>query len=298
MNRRRLQHQRQSLPTVLIARCSEPASRESLLPVAAGSERPPGQVLVRRRDEAEPRGGAGLAAAVATPPAPTTFVTDAVGFLTATRARPGAAAGRAPAATGQQVVVWIGAMAGAGSMEEWAARSFEAWAWVARARTTAWPCWLPAARQVRIEVGYGLEPGSPTPDRAASSGGAGAAAATERQRRGAAAAVEGILATIARRRRDGLPRAAEEGRRRGWASASWCCWPSSSSSCSAGRAPTRGGGGLLYTLGGSRRRGDFGGASVVAAARRWWRLWRWWPRRGGFSGGGGRSGGGGATGSW
>ena len=66
--------------------------------------------------------------AVVAPPGPTSFVTDQASFLSAPARQ--ALEQRLSAherQTGQQVIVWIGDPELGGSLEEWAARTFQAW---------------------------------------------------------------------------------------------------------------------------------------------------------------------------
>ncbi|HEY0712174.1 MAG TPA: TPM domain-containing protein, partial [Polyangia bacterium] len=93
------------------------------------------------------------------PSTPTTFVTDEAQFVS-----PDAAADLERrleahhAATGQQVLLWIGRRDNRDAVEAWAARTFSAWGVGKRGRDDGVVLFiLPAERKVRIEVGYGLE---------------------------------------------------------------------------------------------------------------------------------------------
>jgi uncharacterized protein len=93
------------------------------------------------------------------PPAPHDWVTDEAGLLPQ-QARQGLDARLAAfeRATGYQVVVWIGQSTGGASLEEWAARTFEAWGIGRRGKDDGVAFFVLARdRRARIEVGYGLE---------------------------------------------------------------------------------------------------------------------------------------------
>jgi uncharacterized protein len=100
-----------------------------------------------------------LAAAAATPPSPTRWVTDERGFLSPTaRAALDDRLERYERATGHQVVVWIGGSLDGAPLEEWAVRTFAAWR-VGRAKLDDGVAMFVLAddRAIDIEVGYGLE---------------------------------------------------------------------------------------------------------------------------------------------
>jgi len=94
------------------------------------------------------------------PRAPDRWVTDGAGLLTAsTRERLDQQLADYQRRTGHQVLVWIGDSSGEASIEEFAARAFEAWK-VGRAGLDDGLVVFVLAkdRRARIEVGYGLEP--------------------------------------------------------------------------------------------------------------------------------------------
>ncbi len=93
------------------------------------------------------------------PPAPTSWVTDPSGFLgEPTRTQLDARLARYQQATGRQVIVWIGKTLGGASLEEWAAKAFSAWGIGRRGKDDGVAVFVfPDDRQIRIEVGYGLE---------------------------------------------------------------------------------------------------------------------------------------------
>ncbi len=105
-------------------------------------------------------GASGAQELATPPPAPVRWVTDPVGFLS-----PGtrdALDRRLEAfersSGGHQVIVWIGASLGNQSLEDWAARTFEAWGVGRKGLDDGAAIFVFAQdRQVRIEVGYGLE---------------------------------------------------------------------------------------------------------------------------------------------
>lgn len=109
-----------------------------------------------------------LAASFQPPPAPTRWVTDTTGFLSEeTRRTLDARLQRYQQDTGRQVVVWIGEATGGVPLEEWAARTFEAWGIGKRGKDDGVAVFVFAGeRRIRIEVGYGLE--SVVPDAIAS----------------------------------------------------------------------------------------------------------------------------------
>jgi uncharacterized protein len=99
------------------------------------------------------------AAQTSLPPAPTRWVTDSAGLLSApTRAALDARLQRYQADTGHQVVVWIGEPTGDATLEEWSARTFAAWGIGRKGKDDGVALFVfPQKRQLRIEVGYGLE---------------------------------------------------------------------------------------------------------------------------------------------
>ncbi|WP_224248259.1 TPM domain-containing protein [Hyalangium gracile] len=101
-----------------------------------------------------------LAAGFQPPPAPTRWVTDTAGFLSeSTRRSLDARLQKYERDTGRQVIVWIGQDTEGVPLEEWAARTFEAWGIGKRGRDDGLAVFVFAGeRRIRIEVGYGLEP--------------------------------------------------------------------------------------------------------------------------------------------
>ncbi len=106
---------------------------------------------------------AALAASFQPPPAPTRWVTDTVGFLSEPARRSlDARLERYERDTGRQVIVWIGESTGDVPLEEWAARTFEAWGIGKKGRDDGAAIFVFSKdRRLRIEVGYGLEPVAP-----------------------------------------------------------------------------------------------------------------------------------------
>jgi uncharacterized protein len=246
-------------------------------------------------------------AALAVPAAPDTFVTDPGGFLSQpVRQALEQQLAAHELGTGQQVVVWIGTRApgetAEASVEEWAARSFQAWQVGRKGKDDGVALFvLPAERKARIEVGYGLEPWL-TDARAARLIREQLAPRLQQDDRDGAvrAAVDGVLAAVApaAQGQPPPPRAGDQGERRGridWGGlvllAIFLVFVLGGASTHPAAAA-----GMLHTLGRSRRGyggglsggGGFGGGSGGGFG----------GGTGGFSGGGGRSGGGGATGSW
>lgn len=230
------------------------------------------------------------------PAAPTRWVTDETGFLSpAARERLDRRLEAYERATGHQVVVWIGRTTGGQPLEEWAARTFEAWKIGRKGADDGVALFVLADdRQVRIEVGYGLE-GQLTDARASRIIRDELVPRLQRQDRDGAvtAAVDGILAVLGGETGAPAARPAAEPRDVPWGRvviiaiivllglgllarnpslAAYLLWTLAASSRHGGRGSSFGGGG--FSGGG----GGFGG--------------------GGFSGGGGRSGGGGASGRW
>lgn len=99
------------------------------------------------------------AAAVETPPAPTSWVTDEVGVMSeAARADLAARLRAYEQQSGHQVVVWIGRTSGDLGVEEFAVRAFEAWKLGREGLDDGVALFVFVDdRKVRIEVGYGLE---------------------------------------------------------------------------------------------------------------------------------------------
>jgi uncharacterized protein len=103
--------------------------------------------------------GAAPSAEVPIPPAPTTWITDNAGFLTATTHD---SLDRQLAdyshSTGHQVIVWIGTTTGAAPLEDWTIRAFTAWKVGRKGLDDGLALFIfTRDHKVRIEVGYGLE---------------------------------------------------------------------------------------------------------------------------------------------
>lgn len=109
---------------------------------------------------------AGIARAAETPipPAPDRWVTDTANFLTAETARSlDARLAAYERATGHQLLVYIGRTTGGVPIEDWAVRAFKAWQVGRQGLDDGLVLFVMAEdRQLRIEVGYGLE--SQVPD--------------------------------------------------------------------------------------------------------------------------------------
>jgi uncharacterized protein len=101
-----------------------------------------------------------LAAGFQPPPAPTRWVTDTPGFISeSTRRTLDARLQQYQQDTGHQVIVWIGDSPGDVPLEEWAARTFQAWRPGRKGLDDGVAVFVfSGSRQLRIEVGYGLEP--------------------------------------------------------------------------------------------------------------------------------------------
>lgn len=93
------------------------------------------------------------------PTAPTDWVTDTAGFLSASRVRDlNARLERYQEATGHQVLVWIGKTAGGETIDGWAERTFRSWKIGQKGVDDGLVLFiLSDDRTARIEVGYGLE---------------------------------------------------------------------------------------------------------------------------------------------
>jgi uncharacterized protein len=100
-----------------------------------------------------------LAAGFHPPAAPTRWVTDTAGLLSeATRRTLDARLQRYEQDTSHQVIIWIGGTPGDVPLEEWAARTFQAWGIGRKGHDDGVAVFVFAqTRQLRIEVGYGLE---------------------------------------------------------------------------------------------------------------------------------------------
>jgi len=104
-------------------------------------------------------GGVTLSAQTAVPPAPTRWVTDAPGLLSAAvRENLDRQLEAYQKGTGHQVLLWIGGTTGGDPLEDWTVRAFAAWK-VGRAGLDDGLVLFvfTGDRKLRIEVGYGLE---------------------------------------------------------------------------------------------------------------------------------------------
>jgi len=104
-----------------------------------------------------------LAAAVnepPVPPAPTRWVTDEVGFISApAQQRLDARLQGYERATGHQLLVWIARTTQPAPTEDWTVRAFKAWRVGRKGIDDGLVLFIFAEdRKIRIEVGYGLEP--------------------------------------------------------------------------------------------------------------------------------------------
>jgi uncharacterized protein len=97
---------------------------------------------------------------VASPPAPTQWVTDNVGLLSSgTRDSLNHRLENYEHTTGHQIIVWIGNTTGDTPLEEWTINAFTAWKIGRKGLDDGAVLFLfTQDRKVRIEVGYGLEP--------------------------------------------------------------------------------------------------------------------------------------------
>jgi uncharacterized protein len=100
-----------------------------------------------------------LAAETPIPRAPTRWVTDPTGLMSAqARDQVDARLERYQQATGHQVIVWIGTTLGGAPLEEWAANAFRAWGIGRKGEDDGVAIFLfRTDRTMRIEVGYGVE---------------------------------------------------------------------------------------------------------------------------------------------
>jgi uncharacterized protein len=225
---------------------------------------------------------AALAGTVATPPVPTRWVEDRVGFLSpSARATLDARLEGYERATGHQVIVWIDKTLGGAPLDDWAVRTFAAWKVGRKGLDDGIVLFVLADdRKIDIEVGYGLE--DKVPDAIASRIIRDAMA--PRLRAGdhdgaVTAGVDAVLASIEGKPWAGTPATAPPG----------------------AQAPSL----LTWIVGGLAllafiifaithpRMAMFMLWTVMAGGRRDGR-----SGGGGFGGGGGRSGGGGARGGW
>jgi uncharacterized protein len=94
------------------------------------------------------------------PPAPTQFVTDTAGFMSASAAS--ALNSRLEdyeKSSGHQLLVYIGQTSGDAPIEDWANRAFTSWKVGRKSIDDGLVLFIMAAdRKLRFEVGYGLEP--------------------------------------------------------------------------------------------------------------------------------------------
>jgi uncharacterized protein len=241
--------------------------------------------------------GVALAAPVAIPAPPQRWVTDQVGLLSPTvRQALDQRLERYQQATGHHVIVWLGQLPEGESVEDWSARAFSAWGIGRKGQDDGVGIFVfPAARKVRIEVGYGLE-GQLTDLQAARIINE---QLTPRMRQGDAdgaitAAVDGVLAAVGGEPGGPPPRAVGE--------------PEPPRGLTLAQKVIVAIGGLIllgflithpslavyllfsiFSGGGGGRGGGFGGGGGGFGGG---------GGGGGYSGGGGRSGGGGASGSW
>jgi len=104
-------------------------------------------------------GGLALAAQAPPPPAPGRWVTDGPGLLSQpARDALDRRLQAYQAATGHQVLLWIGASTGGEPLEEWAVRAFAAWKVGRGGKDDGLVLFVLAGdHKVRLEVGYGLE---------------------------------------------------------------------------------------------------------------------------------------------
>jgi uncharacterized protein len=232
------------------------------------------------------------------PAAPTRFVTDGAGFLSApVQKELEQRLARYERDTGHQVLLWIGQSTGGEPIESWAVRAFAAWRVGRKGLDDGVAVFiLTADRRVRVEVGYGVEDRLPDAVAARIIGDEIVPRLRAGDQDGAArAAVAGVLAAVGGE--TGAPQRVAPTR----------------------GAPTEIGPGqlivlgligilvlgfvvtnprlalmLLMTLDSHRSRGGGGwGGGGFGGGGGWGG-----GGGGGFSGGGGRSGGGGASGSW
>ncbi|HEV7670734.1 MAG TPA: TPM domain-containing protein [Thermoanaerobaculia bacterium] len=101
----------------------------------------------------------GIAGAQEIPPAPTRWVTDPAGFLSAeTRDRLDAQLESYEHSSGHQLLVWIGSTVEGGAVEDFTIKTFTAWRVGRKGIDDGLVLFVFATdRKVRVEVGYGLE---------------------------------------------------------------------------------------------------------------------------------------------
>jgi uncharacterized protein len=100
-----------------------------------------------------------VAAQSQTPPVPTRWVTDTVGFMSpAAAAQLDSRLGEYEQQTHHQLIVWIGDSTGNVPIEDWAVRTFAAWKVGRKGIDDGLALFIMAKdRRLRFEVGYGLE---------------------------------------------------------------------------------------------------------------------------------------------
>jgi uncharacterized protein len=235
-----------------------------------------------------PAGGPAANGEVPIPAPPARWATDGVGFLSEpARAELDARLQAFEAASGRQVLLWIGHTTGRDSIEAWAARAFAAWKVGRKGLDDGVALFIMSDdRKVRIEVGYGLEASLPDVRASAIIRDGIVPRLKAGDRDGAArAGVDGILATLGG---DGGAAAPIDNQPQP-AALSWAeiIVGGLLGLFLLGFLITHPGLAVLFLMNlGSRggRGGGWGGGGSSGG--------------GGFSGGGGRSGGGGASGSW
>jgi uncharacterized protein len=100
-----------------------------------------------------------IAALAATPPAPTSWVTDTAGMMSpGARQSLDARLAGYERATGHQVIVWTGRTIGGDDLADWAVRTFAAWKIGRKGQDDGVALFVLADdKKLDIEVGYGLE---------------------------------------------------------------------------------------------------------------------------------------------
>jgi len=247
------------------------------------------------------------------PDAPTQWVTDNAGFLSAEDAeRLNAQLRSYEEQTQHQLLVFIGTTTGQVPIEDWANRAFEKWKVGRKGIDDGLALFIMAKdRRLRIEVGYGLEP--KVPDLLASR--IIQDTIVPRIRAGDnAGAIEAGMQAVTQAIGQPLPGEAPEPRAARIrptsgqlglfgiiaivvivflvASPGFAIWLLVSL-FSGGNRRRRGGGGGFWGGG-----GGWGGGGWTSGGGGWGGGGGSWGGGGGFSGGGGMSGGGGASGSW
>jgi len=100
-----------------------------------------------------------FAAETPIPPAPTRWVTDEAGFMSAEAAKKlDAQIGEYARVSGHQLLIYIGKTTGDAPIEDWAVRAFKAWKIGRKGMDDGLALFIFADdRRLRLEVGYGLE---------------------------------------------------------------------------------------------------------------------------------------------